>query len=92
MMYASHGGSHMKRTQVQLDEATYEMLRAQAFERGVSMSALLREVLRKGLGPAPARRRRLRDFKFIGSGRSRQGKLAPVSERHDEALAKDLAR
>ena len=28
-----------------------------------------------------------RNFTFIGSGRSKQGAMAPVSERHDEALA-----
>lgn len=80
----------MKRTQVQLDEATYELLRQKAFERGVSMSALLREVLREHLGARPTPRR-IEDFSFIGSGRSEQGDLAPVSERHDEALAEDTA-
>ena len=81
----------MKRTQVQLDEATYELLRGRAFEQGVSMSALVREALRQHLriGPAP---RRLEDFHFIASGRSEQADLAPVSERHDEALARDFAR
>jgi hypothetical protein len=28
----------------------------------------------------------MKDFTFIGAGRSRQGPLSPVSERHDEAL------
>jgi hypothetical protein len=81
----------MKRTQIQLDEATYELLRQKAFERGVSMSALLREVLGEQLGSSRAPRR-LEEFRFIGSGRSKQGHLAPVSERHDEALAEDMAR
>lgn len=76
----------MKRTQVQLDEPTYQQLRKRAFERGVSMSALLREVLRQhfaGESSYP----RFEDLSFVGSGHSNQGKLAPVSERHDEALA-----
>ena len=81
----------MKRTQVQLDEAIYEHLRHQAFERGVSMSALLREVLREHLGTSPSPRR-LKDFRFIGSGRSEQGDRAPVSERHDEALDEAYAQ
>lgn len=76
----------MKRTQVQLDEATYQELRRRAFERGVSMSALLRELLRERLGAA-ASPRRLEGFSFIGSGHSEQGDRAPVSERHDESLA-----
>lgn len=79
----------MKRTQVQLDDATYEALRRKAFERGISMSALLRELLREGLNVTP-RPHRLESFRFIGSGESRQGRLAPVSERHDEALAEDF--
>jgi hypothetical protein len=29
---------------------------------------------------------RPKEFRFAGSGRSNQGKLKPVSERHDEAL------
>jgi hypothetical protein len=33
----------------------------------------------------------MKDFTFIGAGRSRQGRLSPVSERHDEALVKSLA-
>ena len=79
----------MKRTQVLLDEATYRALKRRAFERGVSMSALLRELLRAEFNPALAPRR-LESFRFIGSGRSEQGALAPISERHDEALAEDL--
>ena len=81
----------MRRTQVQLDEATYRALKRKAFERGVSMSALLRELLRAEFNPASAPRRS-ESFRFIGSGQSEQGGLAPISERHDEALAEDLAQ
>ena len=78
----------MKRTQVQIDEATYERLRREAFERGMSVSALVREVLQERFGTRP-RRYRLEDFGFIASGESEQGDLAPVSERHDEALGRE---
>jgi hypothetical protein len=81
----------MKRTQIQLDEATYQVLKQKAFERGISMSALLRELLREKFAPASTPRR-LESFRFIGSGSSDQGRMAPVSERHDEALAEDFAR
>jgi hypothetical protein len=81
----------MRRTQIQLDEATYQALKRKAFERGVSMSALLRELVRGQLIPARVPRS-LENFHFIGSGQSKQGRLAPVSERHDEALAEDFAR
>lgn len=76
----------MKRTQVQLDEETYRKLREGAHAQRTSMAALVRRALRAYLGPRP-RKRRLEDFTFVESGRSAQGNLAPVSERHDEALA-----
>lgn len=80
----------MKRTQVQLDEVTFEHLRRQAFERGVSRAALIREVLQEKLGVKT--RRHLRDFTFIASGRSGDGGPMPISEKHDEALAEDFGR
>lgn len=81
----------MRRTQLQLDEPTYQLLRRRAFERGISMSAFLREVLSDYLAPSKGYRR-FEDFTFVGAGRSDQGDLAPVSERHDEALAQALAQ
>ena len=84
----------MKRTQVQLDDRTYEALRRCAYEQGRSMSAVVRETLAEALGTARPRQKRLRlkDFRFVWAGRSRQGKLAPVSERHDEALAEAIEK
>lgn len=81
----------MKRTQVQLDEETYQALKNKAFERGVSMSCLLRELVRKELVP-PKKKLRIEDFTFIASGKSDDRHLSPVSERHDDALAEDFAR
>lgn len=81
----------MKRTQVQLDDVTYQLLRRKAFQRGISQAALIREVLQKYLGASPVRPRRLEDFTFIGSGYSKESKFDPISERHDEALAEALA-
>ena len=83
----------MKRTQIQLDDRTYEVLRRRAFEKGCSMSALARELMGRSLGTSTAKQRpTLRNFTFIGAGRSRQGRLSPVSERHDEALAQALLK
>jgi hypothetical protein len=79
----------MRRTQLQLDESTYQILRKQAFERGVSIAALLREAVTAYLSHTPAQPR-FTEFTFVGTGRSHQGNLSPVSERHDEALAKAL--
>jgi plasmid stability protein len=86
--------SNMKRTQVQLDDRTYAALRRRAYERGCSISALVRELLAQSLrSPAPVGRRlSLADFPFIGAGRSSQEGRAPVSERHDEALAEALTK
>lgn len=84
----------MKRTQVQLDEATYEALRRQSYEERRSMSALIRDLVARSMGTTPrrSRPRHLAQFPFIGAGRSKQGRLSPVSERHDEALADALAK
>ena len=80
----------MKRTQLQLDEPTYQLLRRKAFEEGMSMAAFIREILHGYLNTAPQRPKQLKDFKFIGSGRSQPSPLDPISERHDEALAEDF--
>ena len=83
----------MKRTQIQLDERTYEALRRRAFEKGCSISALVRELLAHAMDAGrPRRRAALKDFTFIGAGRSRQDRISPVSERHDEALAAELMK
>ena len=83
----------MKRTMVQLSDGTYDALRRRAFHQGKSMSAVVRETLTGALDAAPrARQQTLGDFASVGAGRSRQGTLAPVSERHDEALAQAIGK
>jgi len=78
----------MRRTLIQFDEDTYRKLRQRAFRQERSLSSLVREFVEDGLeAPAPKRARRLRDFSSIAAGRSRQRHSAPVSERHDDALA-----
>jgi plasmid stability protein len=79
----------MRRTLVQLDEETYRKLRERAFQQERSVSSVVREMVAKGLGDAERRRRtRASQFLSVGAGSSKQGKLSPVSERHDDALAK----
>jgi len=82
----------MRRTQVQLDEATYQILRSKAFQEGTSMAALIRELLHIQLGVKSATDLRMQDFTFIASGHSKKSGLEPISERHDEALAEDFGR
>lgn len=78
----------MRRTLVQFDEHTYRQLRQHAFRQERSVSSLVREMVAKGLGlevtPRPTR---ISQFLSVRAGRSRQGRSAPVSEKHDEALA-----
>jgi plasmid stability protein len=84
----------MKRTLVQLDDATYRELRQRAFRQERSMSSLVRELVAKGLQDDAARERprRAAQFSSVRAGRSKQGPskqgpLSAVSEQHDEALA-----
>lgn len=79
----------MKRTLVQLDEETYQKLRQQAFRQARSISALVREMVSRGLeGEVPRKRpTQASDFLSVRAGRSKQGHLSPVSEKHDNALA-----
>lgn len=79
----------MRRTLVQFDEPTYRRLRDRAFRQQRSMASLVRELVASGLDAAEgrARPRRVADFASVKAGRSKQGRLAPVSEKHDAALA-----
>jgi hypothetical protein len=78
----------MKRTVIQFDDETYQKVKQRAFDQERSMSSVVRELVAKGLdGRKRKKPTRAEQFSFVGAGRSRQGALAPVSERHDEALA-----
>ena len=79
----------MKRALVQLDEQTYRKLRQRAFRQERSISSVVREMVAKGLADDAARERptHIGQFSSVRAGRSKQRRLAPVSEKHDEALA-----
>ena len=76
----------MKRTQIQLDEATYELLRQKAHERRVSLARLVREAVAQYLTGAPKRRLTLADFKWIGMGSEDPEPGRSVAEDHDAVL------
>jgi plasmid stability protein len=81
------GRFFMKRAQIQLDEEVYERLRRRAFQEKRSIAGVIREIIRKEIAPSGRpRSSSIKGFKFIAAGRSKQGSLMPVSERHDEAL------
>jgi len=79
----------VKRIQLLLPEDLYELLRLEAHSRRVSMASVIREALASSFGMR-RRPRGIEDFSFVGAGESEQGRLAPVSERHDEALEEAL--
>jgi len=74
----------MRRLLVQLDEKTFSRLKKRAIKEERSMASIVRESLEKS---EPRRKLTMKDFSWIGKGRSEQGDLAPVSENHDDALA-----
>jgi hypothetical protein len=77
----------MKRAQIQLEEEMYDSLRGRAFKEKKSIAGVIREIIKNEITPSDrSHPSTIKDFTFIGKGRSRQGLFKPVSERHDEAL------
>ena len=79
----------MKRTQLQLEDKIYELLRRKAFEENISMAFLVRRALERYLTEQQTGRPGIEAFTFIGSGRSKQDLNGPISEWHDDALAEN---
>ena len=78
----------MVRTQLQLDDKTYEALRVAAYNRRKSMSAVVREILHDYLeSPAGTKPDSFQSFSFVGSGASGH---RDISTKHDEALSEDF--
>lgn len=80
----------MKRTQLQLDDKIYELLRRKAFDENVSIASVVRRALESYLTERRTKRPSIESFTFIGSGHSEPEGNGPISERHDDALAKDF--
>lgn len=78
----------MVRTQMQIDEPTYEKLRETAHRQRRSMSAVVRDILHEHLDrTAESRGIAGKTFHFISAGASGHRDIA---ERHDEALSEDF--
>ena len=79
----------MKRTQIQLDDATYEAVRRRAFEEGRSMASVVRETLARTFGTEPPEARKtIKDFTFVGIGSDpNPPEGVPVSVDHDRWYA-----
>ena len=81
----------MKRTQIQLEESTWQVLRERAFREKSSIAALIRQILQAQ--PSQSKRRhklRMKDFSFVGSGTSKGKRAGTISERHDEEFADSI--
>jgi len=80
----------MRRTQIQLDEATWTALRRAAYERGTSMSSVVRETLAGTFGASAGKRKKkprsARLLSIVGIGKSADNDLKPVSVNHDDAF------
>ena len=66
----------MKRALVQIDDETYRKLRQRAFRQERSISAVVRELVAKGLEEAREQPRpsAVSQFASVKAGRSRQGR------------------
>lgn len=84
----------MKRTQIQLDEASFETLRERAFHNRTSVAEEIRRLVRAGLVHAPGEKRpgnsREFRFSFVGKGKSRGPGAGTISERHDDEFADSI--
>ena len=84
----------MVRTQLQIDDITYERLRETAHKQKRSMSAVVRDILHQQLGAStsavdqPARTALHAKYGWIGSGKTGETDL---SVRHDDYLAEEPA-
>ncbi len=74
----------MIRTQIQMDEDTYEALRESAHKQKKSMSAVVREILKESLPDRKPKELDLKNkFSFISSGSSDE---SDISINHDKYL------
>lgn len=80
----------MIRTQIQLDESTWERLRQIAFQGKSSIAAVIREMISAQVSSKKKAMPRMEDFTFISSGRSRGKGAGAISERHDEEFTNGI--
>ncbi len=73
-----------------VDDYVYRLALQKANAEGVSLEAVVRDALEQDLTDSQRRPLSLEDLGFVGIGRSDGGDSSPVSENHDEALARAL--
>ncbi len=77
----------MKRTQIQLDDATYNFLKNRAHSENRSMAALIRDAVRAYLFTPKNRAKSISELKFVASGRSSADDPRSGSVHHDDIFA-----
>lgn len=73
------------RTQIQLDPADHARIKAFAAERGISMAAAIRMLVRQSLGETKSADEKWKAFVRFKGGKDRE-RRTDVAERHDEFL------
>lgn len=76
----------MKRTQLQLDEYTWEILRERAFQEKRSVSDVVREMLKLHIHKGRGKPLGISSFSFIGAGVSHGERSGRIARKHDEEL------
>ena len=77
----------MKRTQIQLDDSTYQLVKNKAYAENRSMASLIRDAVDEYIGTKRKPLKSLRDLKFVASRRSDQSDHRSGSVHHDDIFA-----
>ncbi|HEY6138292.1 MAG TPA: hypothetical protein VI670_11060 [Thermoanaerobaculia bacterium] len=79
----------MRRIPIQIDEETYQALKARAFREDRSIADLVRESIALNSGRVPPSS--IDQFSFVGSGWSAADRKDRTSERHHRAVVSAFA-
>ena len=74
----------MIRTQIQLDDATYAMVKNKAYAENRSMASVIRDAINEHVVKKSKTGKTLRDLKFVASGRSSPDDPRSGSIHHDD--------
>ena len=77
----------MKRTQIQLDNAIYQLVKNKAYAENRSMASVIRDAVTEYVIAKPRTKKTLRDLKFVASGKSSPDDPRSGSIHHDDIFA-----
>ena len=81
----------MKRTQIQLDDAIYAMVKNRAYVENRSMASVIRDAVADYVVPQRNTGLTLSDLKFVASGRSSSDDPRSGSVYHDDIFAESAS-